>query len=124
MKNLATQVIGSAGQILKTTARNKQAYWNSFGRMLDEGAAFFNPKTGKTIFTNKNITAVINGELPKGSSATRGKMELGGDLWNPFSRPTNEKLPLESYYLFNNPCSISSKQNEILECLEKFIVNA
>lgn len=123
MRQIATQIIGSAGQILKTTARNKQSYWTSFGRMLDEGAAFFNPKTGKTTFTNKNITAIIKGELPAGSTTSRGRIELKGDLWNPASRPINESLPLESYYLFQNPCSISSKQTEVLQNLEKFIVN-
>lgn len=124
MANTVTQIIGSAGRLLKEVPRNTQSYWNSFGRMLDEGAAFFNSKTGKTIFTNKKITAVIKGNLPEGTTATRGRMTLGGDLWNPFSCPIDEKLTLESYYLFEKPCSISSKQTQVLDNLEKFIVNS
>ena len=123
MTSIATQIIGSAGKVLQTASRNKQSYWNAFGRMLDEGAAFFNPKTGKTTFTNKSITAVIKGELPEGTTVNRGRMELGGDMWCPFSRPIDEKLTLEGHYLFQNPCSISSKQNEVLDNLEKFIIN-
>ena len=124
MKPITTQIIDSTSQILKTSAKNKQSYWTSFGKMLDEGVDFFNPKTGKTIFTNKKITAIIKGELPAGSTTSGGRIELNGDLWNPASKPINESLPLESYYLFQNPCSISSKQNEVLQNLEKFIVNA
>lgn len=123
MANIATQVIGTAGALLKEAPRNTEVYWRAFGRMLDDGAAFFNPKTGKTVFTNKNITAVIKGNLPEGTTAIRGRMALGGDIWNPFSRPIKENLPLESYYLFDRPCSISSKQNQVLNNLEKFVIN-
>ena len=124
MANFAVQVLGSAGNVLKTASRDSESYWRAFGRMLDDGAAFFNPKTGKTIFTNKNVTALIDGSLPEGTTLNRGKMELGEDFWRITDRKINEEIPFESYYLFNKPCGISKQQSKVLERLKLFTVNS
>ena len=100
-----------------------QAYYDTLAKDLDRGMLYYNPKTKKTIFSNKQCTAVIDGTVPHGTRVINGKLDL-----SLFDRPQYKpELPAimptpRKALLFNNPSVSSKAQSNLLEKVIKLVL--
>lgn len=100
-----------------------QGYYDKLAREINRGMLYYNNRTGKTVFSNRYCTAVIDGYVPHGTRIIDGKLDLGLFDWQPRLIMSKEKtIPssTRAMLMFAHPSPESAAQTNFLKKVVNF----